>query len=218
MNIIIVGCGRVGTQLAALFSESKNNVVVIDSEPSAFSSLGRHFEGRTLIGVGFDENVLLEAGIEECDVLAAVTNVDNSNLMIAEVGRKLFNVPHVLTRLYNPDRESAYLQLGLDYACGSNLVAEAMYSKVMAGHSNYVDSFGDYQVLRFSLDLTEDDKSSIKTSEIEREHEIKIIAFERKDSSQSSIPTKDSILYEGDMILACVRKDLLGHFSKYMQR
>jgi trk system potassium uptake protein TrkA len=199
-----------------LFSESRNSVVVIDSDPASFNSLGRSFEGRTIVGMGFDEDVLLEAGVEECDVLTAVTDVDNSNLMIAEVARKLFGVPHVLARLYNPDRENTYMQLGLDYACGTTLVAEEIYSKVMAGHGSHVDTFGDFEVLRFSLDLTAENRNSIRVEDLERDHEIRIIAFERKDRSLNSIPTRDSFLYHEDIVLACVRKDLLEFFSRYM--
>ncbi|MDR3307889.1 MAG: TrkA family potassium uptake protein [Coriobacteriales bacterium] len=218
MNIIVVGCGRVGSQLATLFSQEDNNIVVIDNDQQSFSNLGRNFEGRTLVGVGFDEEVLLDAGVEECDVLAAVTDQDNSNLMIAEMGRKLFGVPHVLTRLYNPDRESAYMQLGLDYVCGTTLVAEEIYSKIAAKHGSHVDTFGDYEVLRFALNLSDTEKKAIQVSELERDHEIRIIAFERKDQSLSSIPTKDSILYHGDIVLACVRRSLLEHIGTYMSQ
>jgi trk system potassium uptake protein TrkA len=216
MNIIIVGCGRVGSRLAMLFSEKRDDVAVVDVNPDSFIGLRRNFEGRTVVGIGFDEEVLINAGIEECDVLIAVTDVDNTNLMIAEVGRRLFEVPHVLTRLYNPDRESAYMQLGLDYVCGTALVAEEMYSKVVAGHGSHVDTFGDFEVLRFSLDLSAEGRESVRAGELEREHEIRIIAFERKDSGQSSIPSEESVLYAGDIVLACVRVDLIGRFKHYM--
>jgi trk system potassium uptake protein TrkA len=160
--------------------------------------------------------VLLSAGIEECDVLVAATDIDNTNLMISEVGRRLYEVPHVLTRLYNPDRESAYLRLGLDYVCGTTLVAEEMYSKVVAGHGSHVDTFGDFEVLRFSLDLSAEGLESVQVSDLEREHEIRIIAFERRDSGQSSIPSEESVLYAGDIVLACVRVDLIERFKHYM--
>lgn len=217
MNIIVVGCGRVGSKLATIFSESNHNVVIIDKSIHAFSSLGSGFNGQTIVGVGFDEDVLIQAGVEDCDALAAVTNMDNSNLMIAEVARKLFGVKHVIARLYNPDRESAYMQLGLDYACGTSLVAEELHSKIMSGHGSHVDAFGEFEVLRFSLDLTSEGRSSIRASELERDHDIRIVAFERKDGSASSIPTKDSILYDGDVLLACVRHDLIEAFSRYIQ-
>jgi trk system potassium uptake protein TrkA len=214
--IIIVGCGRVGSQLAMLFSERKDDVTIIDLDTNAFGSLGRNFEGRTIVGVGFDGDVLREAGIEDCDVLVAATDKDNTNLMISEVGRKLFGVPHALARLYNPDRESAYLQLGIDYVCGTALATEEMYSKIVAGHGNHVDTFGRFEVLRFSLDLSDEGLDSIRASELERDHEIRIVAFQRKDTGQSSIPTQESVLNAGDIVLACVRVDLIDRFKRYM--
>lgn len=216
MNIIVVGCGRVGSQLATLFSRGENNVVVIDTDASKFIDLGPSFEGSTVVGVGFDEDILEEAGVTDCDVLCAVTDQDNSNLMIAEVGRKLFEVPYVLTRLYNPDRSNAYLQLGLDYVCGTTLVAEEMYSKVMAARGKFVEAIGEYNIMRFALDLSSYEGNSISVGQMEREHAISIVAFERRRDGSSSIPGEDSVLYPGDTVVACVRDDLLEEFSVYM--
>ena len=117
-NVIVVGCGRVGSQLANMLSDNGNNVCVIDKNVNAFANLGRNFNGSTVQGVGFDEETLVKAGVEDCDVMAAVTQFDNTNLMCAEVGSRLFGVPHVIARLYNPDHERAYMQLGIDYVCG----------------------------------------------------------------------------------------------------
>lgn len=221
-NIIIVGCGRVGSQLANMLSDAGNNVCCVDRSVDAFANLGRNFNGSTVQGIGFDEDALVRAGIEECDVLAAVTQFDNTNLMCAEVANRLFDVPHVIARLYNPGRERAYMQLGIDYVCGTSLVAEEMFSKVMSGHGSHVTTFGECEVLEFSLKLGdgEDDASaprSIRVSELERGHEVRIIAFERGDGSSSSIPTSDSVLYNGDTVLACIRHDYIPHFEKYMQ-
>lgn len=216
-NIIVVGCGRVGSQLASLLSNNGDNVCVIDRAAEAFNNLGRGFNGTTVQGVGFDESVLIRAGIEECDVLAAVTQHDNANLMAAEVASKLFDVPHVIARLYNPDHERAYMQLGLDYVCGTSLVAEDIFSKVVSGHGSHIDTFGDFEVLRFSLNLHGLDRTSIPVKDIEKGHDIRIVAFERNDGSASSIPTRDSVLYHGDLVLACVRHDSIKHFSKYIQ-
>ena len=197
-NVIVVGCGRVGSQLANMLSDNGNNVCVIDKNVNAFANLGRNFNGSTVQGVGFDEETLVKAGVEDCDVMAAVTQFDNTNLMCAEVGSRLFGVPHVIARLYNPDHERAYMQLGIDYVCGTSLVAEDVFSKVVSGHGAHLDTFGEFEVLRFSLDLS-------------------IIAFERSDGSASSIPTRDSILYNGDSVLACVRHELIESFSRYIQ-
>ena len=216
-NIIVIGCGRVGSQLANMLSDNGNNVCVIDRNVDAFANLGRNFNRSTIQGVGFDEETLEKAGIEECDVLAAVTQLDNTNLMCCEVASRLFGVSHVIARLYNPDHERAYMQLGIDYVCGTSLVAEDVFSKVVSGHGSHIESFGDFEVLRFSLDLKWADKPSIRVADIEREHDILIVAFERGDGSTSSIPTKDSVLHNGDLVLACVRHDLIEQFAKYIQ-
>ncbi len=218
-NVIVVGCGRVGSQLANMLSDNGANVCVIDRKADAFGNLGRNFNGSTVQGVGFDEEVLAKAGADECDVLAAVTQSDNANLMCAEVGSRLFNIPHVIARLYNPDHERAYMQLGIDYVCGTSLVAEDIFSKVVSGHGAHIDTFGEFEVLRFSLTLNwrDGDRRTIRVSEMERDHDIRIIAFERGDGSASSIPTRDSILYHGDSVLACVRHELIESFSKYIQ-
>ena len=215
-NVIVVGCGRVGSQLANMLSDNGSNVCVIDRNADAFANLGRSFNGSTVQGVGFDEETLIKAGVEDCDVMAAVTQSDNTNLMVAEVGNRLFDVPHVIARLYNPDHERAYMQLGIDYVCGTSLVAEDVFSKIVSGHGSHLDTFGEFEVLRFSLDLTWMDRRTIRVSELERDHDIRIIAFERGDGSASSIPTRDSILYTGDSGLACVRHERFESFSKYI--
>lgn len=216
-NVIVVGCGRVGSQLANMLSDNGSNVCVIDRNVDAFANLGRNFNGSTIQGVGFDEETLEKAGIEDCTVLAAVTQLDNANLMCCEVASRLFDVPHVIARLYNPDHERAYMQLGIDYVCGTSLVAEDVFSKVVSGHGAHLDTFGEFEVLRFSLNLSWMEKNTIRVSELERDHDIRIVAFERGDGSASSIPTRESILYNGDSVLACVRHELIESFSKYIQ-
>ncbi len=217
-NVIIVGCGRVGSQLANMLSDNGNNVCCIDTNAETFSNLGRNFNGVTVQGLGFDEEVLCRAGIEECDILVAATAQDNANLMCAEVANHLYGVPHVIARLYNPDHERAYMQLGIDYVCGTSLVAEDMFSKIISGHGSHIKTFGECEVLQFSLDLSSrDNKKTIRVSELERDHGVRIVAFERGDGSASSIPTSDSILYNGDTVLVCVRHDLILSFARYIQ-
>ena len=188
-NIIVVGCGRVGSQLASKLSETDNNVCVIDKDATSFANLGTGCNGSAIEGNGCYEQTLRRAGVETCDCVAAVTESDNANLMTAEVAARLFNVPHVIARLYNPGHERAYEQLGLDYVCGTSLVAEEIYGKISAGHSFHVESFGDFEVLRFSLNLKDNGMKSIQVSQLERTHDIRIVAFERADGRSSSIPT-----------------------------
>ena len=216
-NVIVVGCGRVGSRLAGMLSDAGANVCVVDWKTEAFNNLGRSFNGSTVQGIGYDEDTLVKAGVEDCDVVAAVTQNDNANLMVTEVASRLYGVPHVIARLYNHDHERAYMQLGIDYVCGTTLVAEEVFSKALAGHGSHIDSFGDYEVLRFSMDLAWHERKAIRVGEIERDHDIRIIAFERKDGSASSIPTGESTLYHGDTVLACVHHNFVDAFSKYIQ-
>ena len=214
-NIIVVGCGRVGSQLASMLSENDNNVCVIDKSADSFANLGRSFNGSLIQGVGFDEETLIRAGIETADCVAAVTQYDNANLMVAEVASRLFHVPHVIARLYNPGHERAYQQLGLDYVCGTSLVAEEIFSKVTSGHSSHIDSFGDFELVRFALDLEGNNLTQVRVAELERNHDVRIVAFERADGRASSIPNADSVLAHGDIIVACVRNTLVSQFSHW---
>ena len=109
------------------------------------------------------------------------------------------------------------MQLGLDYVCGTSLVAEEVFSKVMSGHGSHLDSFGDFEILRFSFNLEGTGLKQMKVADLERNHDIRIVVFERRDGSASSIPSRDSVLYHGDSVVACIRHDLLGEFSKFMQ-
>ncbi|ACV21103.1 potassium channel family protein [Slackia heliotrinireducens] len=217
-NVIIVGCGRVGSQLANMLSSNDRNVCVVDIQAEAFANLGRSFNGATLQGLGYDEDVLIRAGIEDCDTVAAVTSSDNTNLMVVEVARRIYGVPHVIARLYNSRREDAYMKLGLDYVCGTALVAEEIFSKIMVGRGSHLDSFGDFEIMRFSINLEHVSNRQIRVGELERNHGVRIVCFIRAKDGDSSIPSKDSILYDGDSVVACIRHDLLQSFGKFIKK
>lgn len=216
-NIIVVGCGRVGSRLALMLSNYENNVCVIDRDPRAFASLGRDFNGATFAGVGYDEDVLMKAGINECDFLAAVTQSDNVNLMVVEIARRLYDVPHAVARLYNTGHERAYLQLGIDYVCGTALVAEEIFSKISSGLGDHITTLGDCEVVQFALDLSQTRSDYIKVSDLESRHKIRVCAFERADGEISSIPTPSSVLYHGDTVLVALRHGMIPEIAKYMQ-
>ena len=133
MHVIVAGCGRVGSHLAQALSYEAHDVVVIDRDPGSFRRLGSAFNGITLEGVSFDEEVLLEAGIEQAGALAAVTNYDNSNLMTSEIASNIYGVPNVLSRLYNTGKELTYFKLGIDYICSTTLLAERMREVLFQG-------------------------------------------------------------------------------------
>lgn len=119
VKVIIVGCGRVGARLALQLDQSGNDVTVVDERVSAFSRLGSEFGGQMVVGNGVDETVLRRAGIERADCFASVTAGDNRNIMAAQIASAIFKVSRVITRIYDPIREQAYRELGLETLCST---------------------------------------------------------------------------------------------------
>jgi len=132
MRVIIVGCGRVGSQLANALSAERHDLVVIDRNPLSFGRLSREFSGRMLTGVGFDRDILRNADIESADALAATTDSDNVNIVVAVTAKETFKVPHVVARIYNPQAAELYRREGIPTVTPTLLAANAM--KTMIAH------------------------------------------------------------------------------------
>ena len=112
MHVVVVGCGRVGSSLAVSLVSQGHTVAVIDRRAEAFRRLPEDFAGTTVQGIGFDRDRLKEAGIEQAGALAAVTNGDNSNVLVARVARETFGIDRVVARIYDPRRAVIYQRLG----------------------------------------------------------------------------------------------------------
>jgi trk system potassium uptake protein len=130
-HIVIVGCGRLGGTLADQLSKSGHRVVVIDQREIAFDRLSVDFSGFMLIGDAIELGILKEAKIDQADCLFATTTADNTNLMIAQVARTVFNVPRVVARVFDPAREAIYRDFGIDTVSPTKLSTEALL-KVLA--------------------------------------------------------------------------------------
>jgi trk system potassium uptake protein len=123
LRLLIVGCGRVGSQIAANMDKEGHEVVIVDRDPNAFSRasnrgvLTREFKGDQVVGNGTDVDVLRRAGIERADGFVAVTEGDNRNIMASQIAKDVYKVPHVVTRIYDPERAEAYEKLGLHTIC-----------------------------------------------------------------------------------------------------
>jgi trk system potassium uptake protein TrkA len=113
VHVVIMGCGRVGSELAARLQAAEHSVAVIDKNPNAFRSLRYGFKGEKIQGYGFDEDAQRQAGIERADAFAAVSNGDNSNIVAARLAREKFEVPRVVARIYDPRRAEIYQRLGI---------------------------------------------------------------------------------------------------------
>lgn len=132
MKMVIMGCGRVGAQLAALLDIEGHEVTVLDVNSGSFRRLIPTFKGTALLGDGTDEDTLRKAGIEEADAFIAVTQGDNRNVMAAQIAKHIFNVPKVLCRIYDPLREELYQTLGLDAISPTTVFAQLLKEKLFA--------------------------------------------------------------------------------------
>src|SRR5919108_3249533 len=123
VKILIVGCGRVGSQIAADMERICHDVTIIDRDPAQFSRasqrgvLTNDFKGNQVVGNGTDAEVLRRAGVEDADGFVAVTEGDNRNIMASQIAKHVFKVPRVVTRIYDPERAEAYEKLGLHTIC-----------------------------------------------------------------------------------------------------
>jgi trk system potassium uptake protein TrkA len=153
MRVIIMGCGRVGEQLARLMSEEGHEVTVIDYDASALARLGPDFKGRRIKGIGFDSDVLLSAGIEEADGFAAMSSSDDVNVVAARIARHLFHVPRVVARLYEPERAEVYRRLGLVTISSTTWGAERTRELLTHAELDAVRSFGAGEVQLLEVEV-----------------------------------------------------------------
>ena len=131
MNVVIVGCGRVGAQLASLLDTEGYDVTVLDVDSYSFRRLPVGFGGTALVGDGTDEDTLKKAGVGEADAFVAVTQGDNRNVMSAQIAKYAFGVSRVLCRIYDPLRKDLYETLGLEASSPTAIFAQLLKEKLM---------------------------------------------------------------------------------------
>lgn len=119
--IIIAGCGRLGASLANTLSDKNGNVLIMDSDKESFRRLSADFGGLSVVGNATDIDALRDAEIERARAVIAVTNDDNTNIMVAQIASEMFHVKNVIARLYDPERENVYQELGIDTICPATL-------------------------------------------------------------------------------------------------
>lgn len=144
MNVIILGCGRVGSTLAGSMSRNGHNVTIIDRKSESFRRLGPSFTGTTVLGNGIDAEVLKKAGIETADAFIAVTNGDNTNIMSVQIAKEKFSVQRVLARIYDPIRACAYQELGVETICTTVIASRLINDRIL---NNELGKAEDYCAL-----------------------------------------------------------------------
>ncbi len=212
MHVVIVGCGRVGSSLAKNLVEQGHTVAVVDRKPSAFERLGADFPGQTLAGVGFDRDLLLAAGIERAGAVAAVTNGDNSNILVARVARETFGVERVVARIYDPRRAAIYQRLGIATVAPALWTTERVMRRLVpeSGSVEWVDPSA-----RVSLVEREPARAWAGHPVFELEDEgIRVVAVSRLGSAM--LPTSHVLVQEGDIVYFAVAHDALDRLERVL--
>ena len=150
MNILIVGCTKVGIRIASLLSYHGHDVAVVDKDPDKIKDLGDDFEGLTLAGVPVDEDVLTNAGIKSCDAVAAVTDDDSINIVVSQIAKNIYHVPTVIASIFDPAKENVFKHFGLSAVCPTRLTADALYTAIVDKGEDKTLSFGS-ATLGFSV-------------------------------------------------------------------
>lgn len=142
MNVLVVGCGRLGTRLAEVLDHLGHNVSIVDGNPDSFLQLDEDFDGLTVAGMPMDMQVLRSAGVEACDAVAVVTNDDNLNITVCQIVKEFFGVQNVVARISDPAREAVFHQFGLKTICHTKLACSALVTALTQPYDEKQVTFG----------------------------------------------------------------------------
>ena len=213
MRIIIIGCGRVGSRLAQTLTLAGHSVTVVDKDPEPFNRLGNGFTGKTVLGVGFDQDVLLEAGIRRADGLAAVTSSDEANVITARIAREIFKVPKVVARLYDPGEAEIYSRLGLQTIAVVDWAAERIASLLLMSRLETTCNFGAGNVDLVTIE-TPHLLVGRTVEALTMPGEIQVVAITRGGSS--FLPTRGTIFQEDDLVHIVVLTSSMNRLTEIL--
>jgi trk system potassium uptake protein TrkA len=201
VHIVIMGCGRVGSSLARSLEKRGHTVAVIDMDVESFRRLGPDFSGKTVKGVGFDREVLLEAGIEQADGFAAVSSGDNSNILSARVVRETFGVHNVVARIYDPGRAEVYERLGIPTVATVRWAADQVLRRLLPAGSEpqWRDPSGSVRLMEVHVDRSWVGQS---VGQIEDATGARVPFLFRMGSG--TVPRRSTIFQDGDLVYAAV--------------
>jgi trk system potassium uptake protein TrkA len=212
-RVIILGCGRQGARLAELLQAERYDVNVIDMKQSSFARL-HDFHGKRIIGNGIDEEILRRAGIEDAYAFAAVTNGDNTNLMSAQIAKTIFEVPHVVCRVYDPARAGIYHDLGLDTVSATTVGARMIRNLIIAPKVLRQYQMGDGTAMAVEFKLGEA-AAGRTLAEMEVPNEFRLSAVMRDQTP--IIPDADYVSRENDHVFGAVLASSLPRIQSMLQ-
>ena len=210
-----MGCGRVGSSLATELEAAGHSVAIIDQSREAVRRLGPDFKGRTISGVGFDRDTLLEAGIESADAFAAVSNGDNSNILAARVARETYGVANVVARIYDPGRAEIYQRLGIPTVATVIWATDQILRRLVpeGSRSEWRDASGAVQLCEMH---PHKDWFGMAITELEAATGARVAFITRL--GEGLIPDPHSVLQEGDLLHVTVRDEELSKVEAILAR
>lgn len=208
-----MGCGRVGSSLARSLEKRGHTVAVIDVDVNAFRRLGPGFAGKTVKGVGFDREVLLEAGVEGADGFAAVSNGDNSNILAARVVRETFGVQTVVARIYDPGRAEVYERLGIPTVATVRWTADQVLRRLLPAGSEpqWRDPSGTVRLLEVHVNRSWVGRT---VGQIESATGARIPFLFRMGSG--TVPKNSTVFQDGDLVYAAVEDARLAEVESIL--
>jgi trk system potassium uptake protein TrkA len=201
MKIIVMGCGRVGSQVSLLLVRQGHDVTVIDHDDNALARLGQDFKGRVVHGLGFDRNVLIEAGVETAEGFIAASSSDNANIVAARTARNIFRVPRVVARLYDPVRAEVYQRLGLATISSTQWGAERIVEVITHTDLDVLQVFGDGGTTMVRVEVPSR-LTGYRVAQMNIPGEVLVAAITRED--HTFIPVSGTEFQEGDVVYLAV--------------
>jgi trk system potassium uptake protein TrkA len=210
-----MGCGRVGSSLATELEAAGHSVAIIDQSREAFRRLGPDFKGRTISGVGFDRDTLLEAGIETADAFAAVSNGDNSNILAARVARETYGVANVVARIYDPGRAEIYQRLGIPTVATVIWATDQILRRLVpeGSRSEWRDASGSIQLCEMH---PHKDWFGSPIADLEETTGTRVAFITRL--GEGLIPDTHTVLQEGDLVHVTVRDEDIAKVEEILAR
>jgi len=207
VHIVIMGCGRVGSTLALALEAKGHDVAVVDQESDAFRRLGSAFTGRRVTGVGFDQETLIEAGIEHAGGFAAVSSGDNSNIISARLAREQYGVENVVARIYDPARAEVYERLGIPTVATVSWTADQILRKLLPPGSEplWRDPSGHVALAQVSISAA---WIGHPITKLEAASGARIAFLTRL--GEGILPNAETVLQEGDLVHVLLRDDTAG--------
>src|SRR6266567_1810921 len=205
-----MGCGRVGSTIAHILEDKGHSIAVIDQNAEAFRRLRSSFKGSKITGIGFDRDVLIEAGIERADAFAAVSSGDNSNVIAARVARESFNVDRVVARIYDPRRAEVYQRLGIPTVATVRWTADQMLRRLLPEGvaTLWRDPTGSLVLAELSCC---DAWFGEKVSELEARADTRIVFISRL--GEALLPGPATVLQQGDVLHVMARESDLKQIA-----